>query len=510
MIAIIITMMTILMAVTTSFVDAFIAPVNTIIRHHRGNSICFAQNPLATSGDWSAYLDQDNTGLIYYFNGKTGESLWEKPFPSFPDVQLTGELKATAKSKQEEYIRTQQRKRKQQQQQEAASQKKGFFSKILEERQQVKVVSTTLDSEEKEQLKDMKQQKAEWFGGIFDEVVKSQQEQVVSKPERRKNEEKGLFGLFDKPQQQTATSSTTSTTTSSDSGPQQSSATGSAPSRRRKKEEKGLFGGLFDSTAEEEEVIVPANIEFASYVLPHPEKVKWGGEDAVFVKGRTFGVFDGVSGATKTEGVPLYSKTLASEMEKSILVNSSEGDNGSSSSLKLPEIGRLLTRAAEVADKIATGASTAVVGSIGVDGFLRVLNLGDSACVVIRQRRVTARTREISHYFDCPYQLSVDSPDRPRDGTKFNVELMKGDLVLMGSDGIFDNLTDDQIATIATSDTDLNKIARRIAEYSRKVSLDKTAPTPYAKLAKRYGDPDYQDGVGGKVDDICCVVASYN
>jgi protein phosphatase PTC7 len=494
-----------------SFVDAFIVPLNynNFYHYHRGNSVCYAQNPLATSGDWSAYLDQDNTGLVYYFNGKTGESLWEKPFPSFPDVQLTGDLKEIAKSKQEEYIRTQQQKRKQQQ--AAASPKKGFFSKILEETQQVKGVST-LDSEKQEQ-KDEKQEKAEWFGGIFDDVIKSQQEQVVSTPERRKTEEKGLFGLFDKPQQQPATVTITSSQSQQQeqfSVTQTSSTTSS--SRRRKKEEKGLFGGWFDSSVEEEEaVIIPAKIEFASYVLPHPEKVKWGGEDAVFVKGRTFGVFDGVSGATKVDGVPLYSKTLATEMEKSILVNSSsEGDIGSSSALKLPELGKLLTRAAEVADKIATGASTAVVGSIGQDGFLRVLNLGDSACVVIRQRRVTARTREISHYFDCPYQLSVDSPDRPRDGTKFNVELMKGDLVLMGSDGIFDNLTDDQIAAIATSDADVNKIARRIAEYSRKVSLDKTVPTPYAKLAKRYGDPDYQDGVGGKVDDICCVVASYN
>eukprot|EP00977_Amphora_coffeiformis_P013226 scaffold3408_cov129-Amphora_coffeaeformis.AAC.21 len=30
--------------------------------------------PLAMEGDWTAYLDEESTGLIYYFNGKTGES----------------------------------------------------------------------------------------------------------------------------------------------------------------------------------------------------------------------------------------------------------------------------------------------------------------------------------------------------------------------------------------------------------------------------------------------------
>jgi hypothetical protein len=53
--------------------------------------------------------------------------------------------------------------------------------------------------------------------------------------------------------------------------------------------------------------------------------------------------------------------------------------------------------------------------SIGEDGFF-VLRLGDCSCVVIRNGKVTAKTKDIQHYFDCPYQLSADSPDRPKDG----------------------------------------------------------------------------------------------
>ena len=56
-------------------------------------------------------------------------------------------------------------------------------------------------------------------------------------------------------------------------------------------------------------------LEINSKVLPHPEKIKWGGEDAVFTSGRSFGVFDGVSGAEKEQGKALYSKTLANQVK---------------------------------------------------------------------------------------------------------------------------------------------------------------------------------------------------
>ena len=177
----------------------------------------------------------------------------------------------------------------------------------------------------------------------------------------------------------------------------------------------------------------------------------------------------------------------------------------------MPEITKRLLQCVEIADQTATGASTAVVACIGQDGFLRALNVGDSACLVIRNGRVVAKTREISHYFECPYQLSVDSPDRPRDGTKLNVELARGDLVLMGSDGIFDNLSEKQVLEVVDKEEkNLSTMAKRVSEVSRKVSLDQKAPTPYAKLAKRYGDPDFADGLGGKVDDVSCIVVRYD
>jgi protein phosphatase PTC7 len=241
----------------------------------------------------------------------------------------------------------------------------------------------------------------------------------------------------------------------------------------------------------------PIKVEIASVVLPHPTKVSWGGEDAVFVKGRSFGVFDGVSGTDKLDGIPLFLVTLAEEMKRML------GNDG----ITIKDIVNNLADAADYANRAATGASTAVVGRVGTDGFLRVLNIGDSVCLVVRNNNVVTRTKDIVHYFDCPYQLSEDSPDRAQDGTRLNFEVIPGDVILMGLDGVFDNLDDKAIIdTIAAVPQHSSVIARCIVDLSRKVSLDDNAETPYAKLAKCNGFEDYQTGLGGKVEDVSCVV----
>jgi protein phosphatase PTC7 len=151
------------------------------------------------------------------------------------------------------------------------------------------------------------------------------------------------------------------------------------------------------------------------------------------------------------------------------------------------------------------------VASIGTDGFLRVINLGDSVLMVIRDDKILVKTKERIHYFDCPYQLSNGSPDRPRDATSLQVELLPGDIIIAGSDGVFDNLTESTVRKIVTGVTtakvNLGLIAKKIVDQSRSVSLDPQAKTPYALMAKQNRYEAYESGLGGKVDDISCVVA---
>jgi hypothetical protein len=77
-------------AVLASTSEAFsICPSSTTTtRTSSSSSALYMANPepIATEGDWSAYLDSENTGYIYYFNGVTGESTWEPPTDTFPAV----------------------------------------------------------------------------------------------------------------------------------------------------------------------------------------------------------------------------------------------------------------------------------------------------------------------------------------------------------------------------------------------------------------------------------------
>jgi protein phosphatase PTC7 len=487
-------------------ISAFVQP--TVVSLRRNNNfvqsrLYGALEPLATEGDWTAYLDEENTGLVYYFNGKTGVSVWEKPSNSFPDVVLRGSMKRIAAEKQEAYLKSVA--------ENDPNIKKGFFQSIMD--------SSTSDTKASTTASEVKKEEADWFSPIYEQSTtststineKGNDESIQKKPDGdstiEKPKDKGFFdNMFGSTKEKVD------------------------PKIEGKEAEKsidvgGFLGNIFKSatsaldavgtetTSKIEELSgpdsvgttttteIPIKIDSAAYVLPHPAKIFWGGEDAVFIKGRTFGVFDGVSGATKLDGVPLYSKTLANEMKKLI--------PNDKTALSTPDLTRLLSQSAETADKIATGASTAVVASIGDDGFLRALNVGDSTCMVVRNGKVIAKTREISHYFECPYQLSANSPDRPRDGTKLNVELMRGDIIFMASDGVFDNLSDTAVAEMTTKEKQLSQMAKRISDMSRKVSQDRKANTPYAKQAQKYGDPEYTSGLGGKLDDVSCVVVAY-
>lgn len=433
-----------------------------------------APRALATEGDWTAYLDEDSTGLVYYFNGKTGESLWEPPTNTFPIVNLPDDMRVKAEEKRLAYIKT------------------------VQEREKMAVA--TAASVQKEQPSQQQKGGEKWFDFLFDD---SSEQAVVQEPEPEpketavvQEEEPNWFANFF---EAAAKSATEVAEKAAESMKEEVSTVVEAPAPApvvipKKKEEKKI--------EVVEPQVTPIKLEMATCVLPHPQKIFWGGEDAVFTAGRTFGIFDGVSGARKLDGVPLYSKTLANEMKRKC-----KEDKG----LSVQDMTKFLQEAREVADKKSTGASTALVASITEDGFLRALNVGDSTCIVIRNGRVVSRTREINHFFECPYQLSTDSPDQPRDGTKMNLELVRGDIIIMGSDGVFDNLSDKEIIeSLSQEDTTrLGRVAKRLADKSRQVSLNRNAETPYARLAKKNGDPDYQNGLGGKVDDVSCVVVRY-
>ena len=606
-----------------------------------------APEPLATEGDWSAYLDSESTGYIYYFNTVTGESTWEKPTPTFPTVTASSSTVTTKEDRRAERQRKREQRKKEMEMSGAVGGGgggglfRGFFgggsggesksdakdappSKTEQLSNLRSIASNTeflteLDSviaeaEEAIAIADkVTTAPPKNKGGFFSslgfisgmEAVEEAETLISDAEERTSKAFEDIFSGFGfgggsstKTAASTATAS--STTSSKPSDAKATSTTTSSSSSTPVAEEniwveglKNLFMNAFDSfipppdtttstgkkiaiddttstssstaaattttttpkkeptkkaevsdsdfldviwgaetsarptlniaemmkafklrSVEEEttttttvvgEEFKTLTLDVALQVKAHPEKVSWGGEDAGFVVGRTFGVFDGVSGATKEKGKKLYSRSLADSMKKSTSTATSAGEG-----LTVKQITDYLASAKELADEEATGASTAVVASIGSDNILRALNLGDSVCLVLRDGAVAARTREIIHYFDCPYQLGDDSPDRPRDGTTLQAEIFKGDIIVAGSDGVFDNLSDADVCDIVSSLGPRSKssvIAKTIVDKSRTVSLDPMSVTPYSTVARgKSGYSAYKNGRGGKIDDISCIV----
>ena len=68
-----------------------------------GVSAGLEREPLASEGVWTAYIDLENTGLVYYFNEETAESQWRRPTSTFPAVKLPAKLNRIVQTKKQEY-----------------------------------------------------------------------------------------------------------------------------------------------------------------------------------------------------------------------------------------------------------------------------------------------------------------------------------------------------------------------------------------------------------------------
>ena len=474
--------------------------------------LCMDLKPLATEGDWTAYLDDETTGLVYFFNGKTGESVWEPPTDTFPAVKMTKTQERTMKQKRREYEESLEEKEAEaiaaagdgateESKSGSGGGGGGFFASLMSGSAATEESTTTDNTTDDEPIvEEVMKAPKKGFGAFF-----------ASSPAAAPSTASAGGIIEEVIADDGAYAGSYKDKASSAPAPSPAASTAPAPVKAVEEDvtaapassKKGGFAitDLFKTKPKLDDIIVPSEtpikIEVASKVLPSPEKISWGGEDAAFTKGRSFGIFDGVSGALKEKGMALYSFTLASQIKSFI------SDDG----LTISEMTDALATAAEIANMEATGASTASLASIGEDNILRVLTLGDCSVVVYRDGKVAAKTKEILHYFDCPYQLASDSPDRAKDATKLTFPLQPGDIIVAGSDGIFDNLTPDDIWEQISSVPDrAGMMAGKIINQSRAVSLDTEAPTPYAKQAKKQRYEKYKSGLGGKVDDISCVV----
>ncbi|KAF1327992.1 Serine/threonine protein phosphatase, partial [Globisporangium splendens] len=258
--------------------------------------------------------------------------------------------------------------------------------------------------------------------------------------------------------------------------------------------------------------------------LPHPQKRATGGEDAWFICSNTVGVADGVGGwARKGIDSGEYSRTLMSSAHSALGSVASASDS-------VPTPLEVLTYAHGKAR--CAGSSTACIVQLH-DLALRTINLGDSGFLLCRplpspesekdedkplKWQVVYEAPHQSHYFNCPYQLGFGNGDLPDQGQRVELEVREGDLIVLGTDGLYvtqhmplirilsqiTSLLDTVLPPTPEIDSEsMEKVASCIAHTAHKSAKGTKNKTPFAQAAQNAG----YEYLGGKMDDITVITA---
>ncbi|OQS01555.1 serine/threonine protein phosphatase Azr1 [Achlya hypogyna] len=265
--------------------------------------------------------------------------------------------------------------------------------------------------------------------------------------------------------------------------------------------------------------------------VAYSDTAKNCGEDAFYVSSASdamymsFGVADGVGGWTES-GVDPSAFSLA-------LV---EGSKSSFEATPRPHPLSLMqdgfAHVKEGGDANPGGSTAVFLVLDRTTGRLDTANLGDSGYLIIRNGRVIFRSVEQTWAFNAPYQLALypswmQAPDvdpyPPEKAFLTHHTVEAGDVIVVGSDGLFDNVFDNEILDEANrflrplfkSSSDAPSPAalhQAMIDLSYSLTLmanafahDESRDSPFSKLAREgYG---YQFS-GGKVDDTT-VMAIY-
>jgi len=254
---------------------------------------------------------------------------------------------------------------------------------------------------------------------------------------------------------------------------------------------KASFDAFFQAI---EPIIHDTHLNVGVSSVPHPAKVAKGGEDAYFLSGdmKAIGVADGVGGWADIGVDPAeYSRRL---MEGGKI--SAEASTFNRDPLRIMQ--DAYKHSMEV-----QGSSTCCI--ITLEGLrLNAANLGDSGFMVLRGTDIVYRTKEQQHSFNFPYQIGTGSADKPEHSQRILVEVQQGDLIIVGTDGLWDNLFDeDIIEVVSQSYSDPASIAQVIARQAHLIANNKDILSPFSKSARSNG---YPLASGGKLDDITVVV----
>jgi protein phosphatase PTC7 len=238
-------------------------------------------------------------------------------------------------------------------------------------------------------------------------------------------------------------------------------------------------------------------------MLPHPDKASRGGEDSFFIADHqaAVGVADGVGGWAEI-GVD------AGAYARLLMVHAKEAADAAADDVAAGTLSAQAILESAFYRTNVQGSSTACV--LVVNGTtLSASNLGDSGFVLVRDGVATFQCPQQQHNFNFPFQLgSADSmSDQPQAAMRFELQVQPGDIIVTGSDGLWDNIFAEEAATIASKCRDKGETATTAAQvlcrYARMRASDAKYHSPFSYAAIQAG----YVYLGGKMDDITVVVS---
>ncbi|WCJ44405.1 hypothetical protein M5689_025073 [Euphorbia peplus] len=235
------------------------------------------------------------------------------------------------------------------------------------------------------------------------------------------------------------------------------------------------------------------------FYIPKENKARPQGEDAYFIckAKNAIGIADGV-GSWAFQGID------AGKYARELMANCMSVFNQNKGSINPARVLQLAYR-----KTLSKGSSTACIIALKDNNVLRYANLGDSGFVLFRGKKFLYQSPVQTRKFNHPYQLGSGSGmETPNLAHEEDIRVEDGDIVIVATDGLFDNVYHYEIERILdeNEDDDPDKLAQKIAEYALRNSKDKTYLSPFAKAAKTEGIK-YD---GGKYDDITVILAKIN
>lgn len=224
-------------------------------------------------------------------------------------------------------------------------------------------------------------------------------------------------------------------------------------------------------------------------------------EDAVIVKDNFIVIADGVGG-WKNFGVDpsIYSQSLCETISKALSTSSIHNEK------ELKEI---------IVSSINSLHSTQIIGGstfltiyfdTGANKLYSVA-LGDTLFSVLRFDKekhsyfIAHKSKEQYHSFNTPFQCGYQA-DPPHEANIFSMDIEVGDVIIAGTDGLFDNVSDNDLISMTNEENEADKLSSLIANKAKGNSQDQNYISPFAIKARENG----KFYIGGKPDDITFVV----